>query len=165
MHERMARPRTRIKTYTTVWGSRSLKMCFKAGTELFLPTARPRQAWAYPVMRPRLLTETCMRAGKTHTLMGNPSEPGLMILAIGDLFSMCQGNPNIEFIARMSYVEIYNEEVAFQRGPMYAQLPSRRRAFFQVRDLLDPDAKETGGLQVVEDPKTGPYVKGAIDKV
>jgi hypothetical protein len=34
-----------------------------------------------------------------------------------------------------------------------------------VRDLLDPDAKETGGLQVVEDPKTGPYVKGAIDKV
>jgi hypothetical protein len=35
----------------------------------------------------------------------------------------------------------------------------------QVRDLLDPDAKETGGLQVVEDPKTGPYVKGAVDKV
>jgi centromeric protein E len=83
-------------------------------------------------------------AGKTHTLMGSPEEPGLMILAVSDLFAMCEAKADHEFLARMSYVEIYNEE---------------------VKDLLDESGSVSGGLAVVEDPKTGPYVKGAIDKV
>ena len=43
-------------------------------------------------------------AGKTHTLMGSAAEPGLMILAMADLFHMCDERKTHEFLARMSYV-------------------------------------------------------------
>ncbi len=43
--------------------------------------------------------------------MGSPAEPGLMSQSIEDLFSMCDAKKDHEFLCRMSYIEIYNEEV------------------------------------------------------
>jgi hypothetical protein len=109
----------------------------------------------------------------------------------------CEAKADHEFLARMSYVEIYNEE-ARSRTLTHAHgrtqslvhtftrthactharelhVPARRherarrraptgRAVRQVKDLLDDSGTVAGGLAVVEDPKTGPYVKGAVDK-
>jgi hypothetical protein len=100
----------------------------------------------------------------------------------------CEAKADHEFLARMSYVEIYNEEArtlththgsthALARVHVHASYTylhagtrARRRAVTgravrQVKDLLDDSGTVAGGLAVVEDPKTGPYVKGAVDKV
>lgn len=50
-------------------------------------------------------------SGKTHTLMGRPSEPGLTWLAVDAIFETIQDTMDTEFLIRMSYVEIYNEEL------------------------------------------------------
>ncbi len=52
---------------------------------------------------PCICTHT--HAGKTHTLIGSTAEPGLMILAIADLFAMCDGQAkDKEYLARISYI-------------------------------------------------------------
>lgn len=56
-------------------------------------------------------------SGKTHTMQGSSREPGVIPLAIMDIFKYIQQTPEREFLLRASYLEIYNEN---------------------VRDLLDP---------------------------
>ncbi|GCB69007.1 hypothetical protein scyTo_0015271 [Scyliorhinus torazame] len=51
-------------------------------------------------------------SGKTYTMMGNAVAPGLIPLAICNLFSVINDTPNREFLLRASYVEIYNESVS-----------------------------------------------------
>lgn len=47
-------------------------------------------------------------AGKTYTMLGTMENPGVMVLAINDLFSkVTQRNHSI----KLSYLEIYNETV------------------------------------------------------
>ena len=47
-------------------------------------------------------------AGKTYTMLGTMENPGVMVLAINDLFSkVTQRNYSI----KLSYLEIYNETV------------------------------------------------------
>lgn len=72
--------------------------------------------------------------GKTHTLSGTAADPGLTPRAVQSLFQMLDGS-GLEFIVRVSYIEIYNED---------------------VNDLLRP---ENTGLKVFEDAVTGAYVK------
>ncbi|KMT15139.1 hypothetical protein BVRB_3g062560 isoform B [Beta vulgaris subsp. vulgaris] len=50
-------------------------------------------------------------SGKTHTMRGSSSEPGVIPLAVRELFDMIQEVPDREFLLRMSYLEIYNEEI------------------------------------------------------
>ncbi len=61
--------------------------------------------------------------------MGSPAEPGLMSQSIEDLFSMCDAKKDHEFLCRMSYIEIYNEEV---RQPQ----PSRKRCTIDYTYVL-----------------------------
>ncbi|XP_046596920.1 kinesin-like protein KIF19 isoform X2 [Neodiprion lecontei] len=69
-------------------------------------------------------------AGKTHTMVGSPSEPGVMVRALNDIFLAAQKLPtNVEFAVTMSYMEIYNEN---------------------IRDLLNPG---TGYLELREDSR------------
>ncbi|KAI4489205.1 hypothetical protein M0804_004703 [Polistes exclamans] len=69
-------------------------------------------------------------AGKTHTMVGTSSEPGIMVRALNDIFlTTRQLSNNIEFTVTMSYVEIYNEN---------------------IRDLLNPS---TGYLELREDSR------------
>ncbi|KAJ4837396.1 Kinesin-like protein KIN-7D, mitochondrial [Turnera subulata] len=66
-------------------------------------------------------------SGKTHTMHGDQNSPGIIPLAIKDVFSMIQDTPGREFLLRVSYLEIYNEV---------------------INDLLDPTGQN---LRVRED--------------
>eukprot|EP00440_Ansanella_granifera_P058040 gb/GFBE01062913.1/.p1 GENE.gb/GFBE01062913.1/~~gb/GFBE01062913.1/.p1 ORF type:complete len:972 (+),score=206.26 gb/GFBE01062913.1/:1-2916(+) len=76
-------------------------------------------------------------AGKTHTMLGYPGEPGIMLLTLQDLFSQVSGQKgNHVFEVKCSFVEVYNEN---------------------VRDLLNPDGDF---LDIREDPVKGMCVAG-----
>ena len=71
-------------------------------------------------------------AGKTHTILGNESMPGLMPLAINEFFEKMNAETERAFFVSVSYIEIYKEE---------------------LRDLL---VKEHKPLKLM-DGKKGPY--------
>ncbi|WOL10565.1 kinesin-like protein KIN-7K, chloroplastic [Canna indica] len=79
-------------------------------------------------------------SGKTHTMHGDPKSPGIIPLAIKDVFSIIQDTPGREFLLRVSYIEIYNEV---------------------INDLLDPTGQN---LRVREDAH-GTYVEGIKEEV
>ncbi|XP_054787623.1 kinesin-like protein KIN-7D, mitochondrial [Prosopis cineraria] len=79
-------------------------------------------------------------SGKTHTMHGDQNCPGVIPLAIKDVFSIIQDTPGREFLLRVSYLEIYNEV---------------------INDLLDPTGQN---LRVREDAQ-GTYVEGIKEEV
>ncbi|KAK4345415.1 hypothetical protein RND71_035591 [Anisodus tanguticus] len=79
-------------------------------------------------------------SGKTHTMHGDHVSPGIIPLAIKDVFSIIQDTPGREFLLRVSYIEIYNEV---------------------INDLLDPTGQN---LRVREDAQ-GTYVEGIKEEV
>ncbi|GER50318.1 kinesin motor family protein [Striga asiatica] len=79
-------------------------------------------------------------SGKTHTMHGDQISPGIIPLAIKDVFSIIQDTPGREFLLRVSYLEIYNEV---------------------INDLLDPTGQN---LRVREDAQ-GTYVEGIKEEV
>ncbi|XP_027910732.1 kinesin-like protein KIN-7D, mitochondrial isoform X2 [Vigna unguiculata] len=79
-------------------------------------------------------------SGKTHTMHGDQNCPGIIPLAIKDVFSIIQDTPGREFLLRVSYIEIYNEV---------------------INDLLDPTGQN---LRVREDAQ-GTYVEGIKEEV
>ncbi|KAJ5072631.1 centromere protein e [Anaeramoeba ignava] len=50
-------------------------------------------------------------SGKTHTLSGSYSNPGLIPLSVNDVFDRIKQIPDREYLLRISYLEIYNENV------------------------------------------------------
>ncbi|XP_015932682.1 kinesin-like protein KIN-7D, mitochondrial [Arachis duranensis] len=80
-------------------------------------------------------------SGKTHTMHGDQHSPGIIPLAIKDVFSMIQDTPGREFLLRVSYLEIYNEV---------------------INDLLDPTGQN---LRVSFEQKLGTYVEGIKEEV
>ncbi|XP_010472123.1 PREDICTED: kinesin-like protein KIN-7M, chloroplastic isoform X2 [Camelina sativa] len=79
-------------------------------------------------------------SGKTHTMHGDQEYPGIIPLAIKDVFSIIQETTGREFLLRVSYLEIYNEV---------------------INDLLDPTGQN---LRVREDSQ-GTYVEGIKEEV
>lgn len=77
-------------------------------------------------------------SGKTHTLSGSPSEPGIIPLSIRDLFALIRTSPDREFLLRASYLELYNESLL---------------------DLLSADGKE---LSLSEGKKKGEVVVNGL---
>eukprot|EP00747_Dinoflagellata_sp_TGD_P162684 gnl/TRDRNA2_/TRDRNA2_180553_c0_seq1.p1 gnl/TRDRNA2_/TRDRNA2_180553_c0~~gnl/TRDRNA2_/TRDRNA2_180553_c0_seq1.p1 ORF type:complete len:1036 (-),score=198.18 gnl/TRDRNA2_/TRDRNA2_180553_c0_seq1:71-3178(-) len=78
-------------------------------------------------------------AGKTFTMLGNPSQPGIMMLTLQDLFSEVAAQKEQEhkaFEVKCSFLEVYNEN---------------------IRDLLRPDGEY---LDVREDPVKGVLIAG-----
>ncbi|EIW67645.1 hypothetical protein TREMEDRAFT_33548, partial [Tremella mesenterica DSM 1558] len=73
-------------------------------------------------------------SGKTYTLTGSPNDPGIIPLAISDLFSQIRHSPDREFLLRASYLELYNETIL---------------------DLLSPEPRE---LSLAEGKKKGEVV-------
>jgi centromeric protein E len=49
--------------------------------------------------------------GKTFSMQGTGSQPGVIPLAITDIFSYIRETPSREFLLRVSYLEIYNEKI------------------------------------------------------
>nr|AMS24218.1 kinesin 7-Ia protein [Marsilea vestita] len=79
-------------------------------------------------------------SGKTHTMHGDQKSPGIIPLAIKDVFSIIQETPSREYLLRVSYLEIYNEV---------------------INDLLDPAGQN---LRVREDVQ-GTYVEGIKEEL
>ena len=50
-------------------------------------------------------------AGKTHTMLGTPDHPGVMIHALRDLFRKAERAGFASFDVKLSYLEVYNEAV------------------------------------------------------
>lgn len=49
--------------------------------------------------------------GKTFSMQGTATSPGVIPLAITDIFSYIRETPSREFLLRVSYLEIYNEKI------------------------------------------------------
>ena len=87
-------------------------------------------------------------SGKSYTMMGSPTQPGLIPRTCEDLFQRIESStsPHISYAVRVSYFEVYNEH---------------------VRDLLAPSRPSNSGhpyyLKIREHPVEGPYVKDLTD--
>ncbi|KAM4632597.1 kinesin-like protein KIF22 isoform 2-T2 [Discoglossus pictus] len=70
-------------------------------------------------------------AGKTHTMLGNPKQPGVIPRAVRDLFQITRAEDatpegdNWSYSITMSYVEIYQEKVMDLLEPKNKDLPIR----------------------------------------
>lgn len=80
-------------------------------------------------------------SGKTYTMRGSANEPGVIPLAVRELFETIQEVMNREFLLRMSYLEIYNEE---------------------INDLLVPEHRR---LQIHESLERGIFVAGLREEI
>ena len=78
-------------------------------------------------------------AGKTYTMLGNTSEPGCMVLTVGELFKRIASADSKAYRVYLTYLEVYNEN---------------------IRDLLNPS---TGYLDLREDPVKGICVAGITE--
>lgn len=87
-------------------------------------------------------------SGKSYTMMGAPTQPGLIPRTCEDLFQRIESSvsPHISYTVRVSYFEVYNEH---------------------VRDLLAPPSQSSEKhpyyLKIRESPTEGPYVKDLTD--
>lgn len=50
-------------------------------------------------------------SGKTHSILGTESDPGIIPRSTQDIFSIIDSNITHKYIVRVSYVEIYNEKI------------------------------------------------------
>ncbi|XP_048443682.1 kinesin-like protein KIN-7N [Pyrus x bretschneideri] len=50
-------------------------------------------------------------SGKTFTIFGSETDPGIIHQAVRDLFDRIQMMSHREFLIRVSYMELYNEEI------------------------------------------------------
>ncbi|KAL5542545.1 hypothetical protein UlMin_010255 [Ulmus minor] len=80
-------------------------------------------------------------SGKTYTMRGSASELGVIPLAVHDVFDTIDQVVDREFLLRMSYMEIYNEE---------------------INDLLVPEHRK---LQIHENLERGIYVAGLREEI
>ncbi|KAG6541579.1 hypothetical protein Mapa_017033 [Marchantia paleacea] len=80
-------------------------------------------------------------SGKTYTMKGTPSDPGIIRLAVHDVFSKIQEVASREFLIRVSYMEIYNEE---------------------INDLFAPENRR---LQIHENLEKGIFVAGLREEI
>ncbi|KAK8384035.1 hypothetical protein O3P69_016041 [Scylla paramamosain] len=51
-------------------------------------------------------------SGKTFTMMGDRSSPGIVPLAVQNIFRIIEDTPDREYLIRASYMEIYNENIS-----------------------------------------------------
>ncbi|KAI3957107.1 hypothetical protein MKX01_004398 [Papaver californicum] len=80
-------------------------------------------------------------SGKTYTMNGSGNDPGIISLAVKDVFQNIEMVTSREFLIRVSYMEIYNEE---------------------INDLFVPDNQK---LQIHESLDRGIFVAGLREEI
>ena len=78
-------------------------------------------------------------AGKTYTMLGNDENPGIMPLTFGELFKQIKKYSNREYLIKLCYLEIYNEN---------------------IKDLL---INNSPNLELREDPNKGLVINGITE--
>ncbi|KAK9691027.1 hypothetical protein RND81_09G171400 [Saponaria officinalis] len=111
-----------------------------ATEEVYDVAARPVVKAAMDGVNGTVFAYGVTSSGKTHTMHGDQNCPGIIPLAIKDVFNIIQETPGREFLLRVSYLEIYNEV---------------------INDLLDPTGQN---LRIREDVQ-GTYVEGIKEEV
>ncbi|XP_017280085.1 centromere-associated protein E isoform X2 [Kryptolebias marmoratus] len=80
-------------------------------------------------------------SGKTFTMMGTDHNPGVIPMAVEDVFKTIKFFPNKEFLLRVSYMEIYNETVtdllvdSWKRKPLEVRETINKNVY--VADLTE----------------------------
>jgi centromeric protein E len=64
-------------------------------------------------------------SGKTFTMMGTEDQPGVIPLAIQEIFEYIEDHDELEFIVRVSYLEIYKEGICDLLDPSFTDLKIR----------------------------------------
>ncbi|GIL95335.1 hypothetical protein Vretimale_1382 [Volvox reticuliferus] len=62
-------------------------------------------------------------SGKTHTMRGTHDSPGIIPLAVTEAFRLIEANESREYLIRVSYMEIYNEDINDLLAPENIKLP------------------------------------------
>ena len=82
--------------------------------------------------------------GKTFSMQGTKDSPGVIPLAITDIFSYIRETPHREFLLRVSYLEIYNEKIHDLLSPAVAA-------------SIGPGAPQPEEIKLREDNKRGVF--------
>ena len=90
-------------------------------------------------------------SGKTYTMSGNKQQPGIIPLAIRYCFDAVNMYPDREFLLRVSYLEVYNEQVNDLLG--------------NVEQPAGHSPCGTKDIKIQHDPKLGTVVSGAREQV
>ena len=99
-------------------------------------------------------------SGKTHTMRGSDDEPGVIPLAVEDVFACVRegrDNTRREFLIRASYLEIYNETLV----DLLDEDEDEDEA--AVKD--DEKTKKKKKLSIREDAERGTYVSGLREEI
>lgn len=80
-------------------------------------------------------------SGKTYTMTGTHDQPGIIPMAIRDVFAYIAQDSDREYLLRVSYMEIYNEV---------------------IKDLLQPGTQD---LKIHEDKSRGVYVSPLREEI
>jgi hypothetical protein len=80
-------------------------------------------------------------SGKTYTMQGTRTIPGIIPLSVEEIFSEIENTPEREFLLRCSYLELYNENII---------------------DLLSPKSKQ---IRIFEDKERGVAMKGVKESI
>ncbi len=90
--------------------------------------------------------------GKTFSMQGTATSPGVIPLAITDIFSYIRETPHREFLLRVSYLEIYNERIHDLLSPPTAS-------------GIGPGAPQREEIKLREDSKRGVYASPLKEEI
>ena len=90
--------------------------------------------------------------GKTFSMQGTTNSPGVIPLAITDIFSYIRETPHREFLLRVSYLEIYNEKINDLLSP-------------PVIGGIGPGAAQPEEIKLREDSKRGVYASPLREEI
>ncbi|CAG9318537.1 unnamed protein product [Blepharisma stoltei] len=100
---------------------------YSSNEEVFESIAKPFVLNALNGINTTIFAYGQTSSGKTYTIRGNPENPGIIPLSIREIFSAIQNQPEREFLLRVSYLEVYNEQVNDLLDPTKANLDIRER--------------------------------------
>lgn len=90
--------------------------------------------------------------GKTFSMQGTATSPGVIPLAITDIFSYIRETPYREFLLRVSYLEIYNEKIHDLLSPPKAS-------------GIGPGSTQPEEIKLREDSKRGVYASPLKEEI
>ena len=100
-------------------------------------------------------------SGKTHTMSGSRTEEGVVRMAVQDIFNRIQSQQqsNREYLVRVSYLEIYNEQIYDLLAPAPSS-PSRFKASLQHHHL-----PPSTSVRIFESRTEGVVVRGLKEEI
>lgn len=106
-------------------------------------------------------------SGKTYTMVGTQSDPGLMVLSLNTIFDMIKSDKSAdEFEVTCSYLEVYNEvrpgliKSVFVLTITSITLSLVITSLIVTQVIYDLLERSSGHLELREDPEQGIVVAG-----